>query len=95
MATESSIGLGGFSLSKDEIATSGFDHFAPQEIETGIKNRIREKFKPITSTGHMGPFKFDIPANPTYFNDYESIESTCAKFTTILTSKLQEGINYN
>lgn len=73
MATESSIGLGGFSLSKDEIATSGFDHFAPQEIETGIKNRIREKFKPITSTGHMGPFKFDIPANPTYFNDYESI----------------------
>ena len=73
MATESSIGLGGFSLSKDEIATTGFDHFAPQEVETGIKNKIRQKFKPITSTGHMGPFKFDIPANPTYHTDSESI----------------------
>ena len=73
MATPSSIGLGGFSISKDEIATSGFDHFAPHEIETGTRSKVREKYRPITSTGHMGPYKFEIPADPIHFTDSESI----------------------
>ena len=73
MASISSVGLGGFSISKDEIATSGFNHFAAHEIETGIKSKVREKFKPITSTGHSGPFNFEIPADPVHFTDSESI----------------------
>ena len=73
MAVHSTIGLGGFSFGKDEIASSGFDHFQPQEIENGVEGYIIKEFLPVTSTSSAGPFSFMIPADVHHFTCLESL----------------------
>jgi len=70
---DAGIGVGGMSTGKDELASSCFDLFSFPEIETGIQKAFQQTFRPISSTTSMGPFTFDIPADPDKFTDAESI----------------------
>ena len=73
MMNEAGIGIGGHSLSKDEITSSAFNVFAPIEIESSIKKANKITTRPIASTNSRGPFKFVIPADPDKWTDCESI----------------------
>lgn len=70
---EAGIGIGGHSLSKDEVSSSAFNVFAPIEIESSIKKANKITTRPIASTNSRGPFKFVIPADPDKWTDCESI----------------------
>ena len=73
MMNDAGIGIGGHSLSKDEVTSSAFDVFAPIELETSIKKANKITSRPIASTNSRGPFKFVIPADPEKWTDCESI----------------------
>ena len=73
MTDSGSIGIGGLSLSKDEVSSSAFNVFAPIEFENSIKKANKVTTRPIASTNSRGPFKFVIPADPDKWTDCESI----------------------
>ena len=70
---EAGIGIGGYSLGKDEVNSSAFNVFAPIELENSIKKANKITTRPIASTTSRGPFKFVIPADPDKWTDCESI----------------------
>ena len=70
---EAGIGIGGYSLGKDEVNSSAFNVFAPIELESSIKKANKITTRPIASTTSRGPFKFVIPADPDKWTDCESI----------------------
>ena len=70
---DSTIGIGGLNLGKDEVTSSAFDLFAPIEIENSIKKANKIIVRPIASTNSRGPFKFVIPSDPEKWTDCESI----------------------
>lgn len=70
---DAGIGVGGLSLAKDEVASSGFDVFSPIEYETSIVDVSTETYNPISNTNNKGPFKFTIEADPDKWTDCESI----------------------
>ena len=67
------LGIGGLSISKDEVASSSFDLFSPIEIENSIDKANRIIVRPIANTNSRGPFKFVFPADPEKWIDCESI----------------------
>ena len=73
MMNEAGIGIGGYSLGKDEVNSSAFNVFAPIELENSIKKANKITTRPIASTTSRGPFKFVIPADPDKWTDCESI----------------------
>ena len=73
MMNEAGLGIGGLSLSKDELSSSAFNVFAPIELESSIKKANKVITRPIASTTSRGPFKFVIPADPDKWTDCESI----------------------
>ena len=54
----SGLGVGGLSLSSDEVASSSFDLFSPIEIENSILKAAKIITRPIATTSSRGPFKF-------------------------------------
>ena len=70
---EAGIGVGGLSLGKDEVASSGFDVFSPIEYETSIVESTTETYNPISNTSNKGPFKFTIQPDPEKWTDCESL----------------------
>ena len=70
---EAGIGVGGLSLAKDEVASSGFDVFSPIEYETSIEDVSTETYHPVSNTSNKGPFKFTIEADPEKWTNCESI----------------------
>ena len=70
---EAGIGVGGLSLGKDEVASSGFDVFSPIEYETSIVDISTETYNPISNTNNKGPFKFTIQPDPEKWTDCESL----------------------
>ena len=70
---DSGLGIGGLSLSKDEVASSSFDLFSGIEIENSIQKANKIVVRPIAATGSKGPFKFFFPADPTKWTDCETI----------------------
>ena len=70
---DSGLGIGGLSLSKDEVASSSFDLFSGIEIENSIQKASKIVVRPIASTGSKGPFKFLFPADPTKWTDCETL----------------------
>ena len=70
---DSGLGIGGLSISKDEIASSSFDLFSPIEIENSISKANKIITRPISSSNSRGPFKFVFPADPHKWTDCESI----------------------
>ena len=70
---DSGLGIGGLSLSKDEVASSSFDVFSGIEIENSIQKASKIVVRPIASTGSKGPFKFLFPADPTKWTDCETL----------------------
>ena len=57
---DSGLGIGGLSLSSDEVASSSFDLFSPIEIENSIIKATKIVTRPIATTASRGPFKFDL-----------------------------------
>ena len=70
---EAGIGIGGMSLSKSEVASAGFNVFAPVELETSIRSSVTQKYYPSSSTSSMGPFSISIPPDPEKWTDIESV----------------------
>lgn len=70
---DSGLGIGGLSLSKDEIASSSFDVFSPIEIENSIDSAVKIITRPISSATSSGPFKFVFPADSVKWTDCETI----------------------
>lgn len=70
---DSGLGIGGLSLSKDEVASSAFDLFSPIEIENSISKATKIVTRPISTANSRGPFKFLFPADPDKWTDCESI----------------------
>ena len=70
---DSGLGVGGLSISKDEVATSSFDLFSGIEIENSIQKASKIVVRPISSTNSKGPFKFVFPADPEKWTDCETI----------------------
>ena len=66
------IGIGGLSISKDEITSSKYDLFDPLLIEKSVRKNHAHTYRPISSTGSAGPFTFEIPADPGKFTDAET-----------------------
>ena len=73
MMSDSGLGIGGLSLSKDEVSSSAFNVFGPIELESSIKKANKVTARPIASTNSRGPFKFVIPPDPDKWTDCESI----------------------
>ena len=70
---DSGLGIGGLSISKDEVASSAFDVFSPIEIETSITKASKLVTRPITSPSSRGPFKFLFPPDSEKWTDCESL----------------------
>ena len=70
---DSGIGIGGLSISKDEVASSSFDLFSPIEIENSISKATKVVTRPIATTNSSGPFKFVFPADPEKWSNCESL----------------------
>ena len=70
---DSGLGIGGLSLSKDEVASSAFDLFSPIEIENSISKASKIVTRPIATSTSRGPFKFLFPADSDKWTDCESI----------------------
>ena len=70
---DSGLGIGGLAISKDEVASSAFDLFAPIEIENSITKASKVVTRPISSSNSRGPFKFLFPADPEKWTDCESL----------------------
>ena len=73
LSMDGGLGIGGLSISKDEVASSSFDLFSPIEIENSIEKASRIVVRPIANTNSRGPFKFVFPADPEKWIDCESI----------------------
>ena len=73
---DSGLGVGGLSISKDEVATSAFDLFSRIEIENSIQKASKIVVRPIASTSSKGPFKFVFPPDPEKWTDCETIRLT-------------------
>lgn len=73
---DSGLGIGGLSLSKDEVASSSFDLFSGIEIENSIHKAHKLLVRPNASTNSKGPFKFTFPADPEKWTDCETIRLT-------------------
>ena len=67
------IGIGGLSINKDEITSSKYDLFAPIYIDKSVRKSHNLAFYPTSSTDSMGPFVFEIPADPGKFTDVETL----------------------
>ena len=70
---DSGIGIGGLSISKDEVASSSFDLFSPIEIENSIANATKIETRPIATTNSDGPFKFVFPSDPEKWSNCETL----------------------
>ena len=70
---DSSLGIGGLSLSSDEVASSSFDLFSPIEIENSIIKATKIVTRPIATTASRGPFKFVFPSDPEKWSDCETL----------------------
>ena len=70
---ESGLGIGGLSISKDEVGSSAFDLFKAVEIDTSIVSSTLLEVRPITSASSAGPFHFVIPADPHSWTSCDSV----------------------
>ena len=83
---DSGLGIGGLSISKDEVSSSAFNIFSPIEIENSILRGNKLITRPIASTNSRGPFKFVLPSDPEKWTDCESFR-LCGKV------KIQDLLN--
>lgn len=70
---DSGLGIGGLSISKDEVTSSSFDVFSSIQIENSITKANKIIARPITSSDSRGPFKFLFPPDPEKWTDCESL----------------------
>ena len=70
---DSGLGVGGLSLSSDEVASSAFDLFSPIEIDNSITKSTKIVTRPIATTTSRGPFKFAFPPDPEKWSDCETL----------------------
>ena len=67
------IGIGGLAMNKDEITSSKYDLFGPLHVDKSVQKSHTLTYYPTSSTDSMGPFSFDIPADPGKFTDIETL----------------------
>ena len=70
---DSGLGVGGLSISSDEIASSSFDLFSPIEVENSIIKAAKIITRPIATTSSRGPFKFMFSPDPEKWTDCETL----------------------
>ena len=64
---EGSNGIGGLGVAKDEITSSKYDFFSPVYINKDVRKSHIQTYYPNSAVGSMGPFTFEIPADPGKF----------------------------
>ena len=87
---DSGLGIGGLSLSQDEVASSAFDLFSSIEIENSIKAATKLTARPIATSTSRGPFNFCFPADPEKWTDCESL-----RLSGKVTLKRKDGSDFD
>ena len=72
-STDSGIGIGGLSISRDEISSSLFNPFESVEVNSSFVSSMTVEVRPITNLQVRGPHTFVFPPDPTNWTQPDSL----------------------